>query len=59
MMEAGLGESFEADVAVLEDRVRVRAGRGQLYGTALVENAGRVAPARMEKWCSLLAEVRR
>jgi hypothetical protein len=33
IMEAGLGESFESEVAVLEDRVRTRAGRGQLYGT--------------------------
>jgi hypothetical protein len=48
MMEAGLGESFEADVAVLEDRVRVRAGRGQLYGTVLRGNAGALASARIE-----------
>ena len=48
MMEAGLGESFEADVAVLEDRVRVRAGRGQLYGTVLRTNAGVFASARIE-----------
>jgi hypothetical protein len=48
MMEAGLGESFEADVAVLEDRVRVRAGRGQLYGTVFRQNAGVLTSARIE-----------
>lgn len=37
MMEAGPGEALPADVAVLEDRLRVRAGRGQLYGTQLRE----------------------
>jgi hypothetical protein len=47
MQEAGLGEAFEPDVAVLEDRVRVRAGRGQLFGTALRGGDG-VAPARIE-----------
>jgi hypothetical protein len=33
MMEAGLGESSPAEVAVMEDANRVRLGRGQLYGT--------------------------
>lgn len=33
MMEAGLGESSPAEVAVMEDANRVRQGRGQLYGT--------------------------
>ncbi len=33
MMEAGPDESLPADVAVLEDRVRLHAGRKQLYGT--------------------------
>jgi len=49
-MEAGLGEAFEADVAVLEDRVRTRAGRGQLYGTALTTTGERSArvPLRIE-----------
>jgi hypothetical protein len=35
MMEAGLGESIPADVAVLEDRVRLLSSRKQLYGTQL------------------------
>ena len=35
MMEAGPEESLAADVAVLEDRVRVLSGRKQLYGTQL------------------------
>ncbi|MFI5311503.1 MAG: DUF6624 domain-containing protein [Gemmatimonadales bacterium] len=48
MMEAGLGESFEADVAVLEDRVRVRAGRAQLYGTVQRAVTGTAALARIE-----------
>ena len=43
-MEAGLGEAFEADVAVLEDRVRARVGRGQLYGTAMRAGDGGGAP---------------
>jgi len=47
MQEAGLGEGFEPDVAVLEDRVRVRAGRGQLYGTAL-RGRDSLSPARIE-----------
>ena len=48
-MEAGLGEAFETATAMLEDRVRVRAGRGQLYGTLLRANAdGTLAPARIE-----------
>ena len=48
--EAGLGEGFEADVAVIEDRVRARAGRGQLYGTALrsPDGGGALAPLRIE-----------
>ncbi len=48
MQEAGLGEGFEADVAVLEDRVRVRAGRGQLYGTAFRVVDGALVPPRIE-----------
>jgi hypothetical protein len=48
-MEAGLGEAFETETAMLEDRVRVRAGRGQLYGTLLLASAdGTLAPARIE-----------
>jgi hypothetical protein len=34
-MEAGLGEGFETETAMLEDRTRLRAGRGQIYGTVL------------------------
>ena len=48
MMEAGLGESFEADVAVLEDRVRARGGRSQLYGTVMRSANGVIAPLRIE-----------
>ena len=40
MMEAGLGASVEADVAVLEDRIRLRSGRKQLYGTQLLARDG-------------------
>jgi len=48
-MEAGLGEAFETETAMLEDRTRVRAGRGQLYGTVLKEGRdGRLTPARIE-----------
>lgn len=39
MMEAGIGESSPAAVAVMEDANRVRLGRGQLYGTHFVRNA--------------------
>jgi hypothetical protein len=35
MMEAGPDESLSADVAVLEDRVRMQSGRKQLYATQL------------------------
>jgi hypothetical protein len=48
-MEAGLGEGFETETAMLEDRTRVRAGRGQLYGTVLSRKAdGTLAPLRIE-----------
>jgi hypothetical protein len=39
MMEAGLGESSPAEVAVMEDANRVRIGRGQLYGTHFTRDA--------------------
>ncbi|MBY0488638.1 MAG: hypothetical protein K2R93_02240 [Gemmatimonadaceae bacterium] len=39
MMEAGLGESSPAEVAVMEDANRVRQGRGQLYGTHFTRTA--------------------
>ena len=35
MMESGPDEAFPADVAVLEDRVRLQSGRKQLYGSQL------------------------
>ena len=48
-MEAGPSESFATDVAMLEDRIRVRNGRGQLYGTMLVADAqGVYAPTHLE-----------
>lgn len=39
MMEAGLGESSPAEVAVMEDANRVRQNRGQLYGTQFTRSA--------------------
>jgi hypothetical protein len=48
-MEAGPGEGFETETAMLEDRTRVRAGRGQLYGTVLKAGVdGKLVPARIE-----------
>ena len=38
LMEAGPGTSLPADVAVLEDRVRLEAGRKQIYGTQMLSN---------------------
>lgn len=49
MMEAGPDESMAADVATLEDRVRLQAGRKQIYGTQLRKDAqGRITLAPME-----------
>jgi hypothetical protein len=49
MMEAGPEESPPAAVAMLEDRLRVRAGRKQLYGTQLVRGAnGNLEPSPIE-----------
>jgi hypothetical protein len=49
MMEAGPEESPPAAVAMLEDRLRVQAGRKQLYGTQLVRGAdGSLEPAPLE-----------
>ena len=50
MLFRSLGEAFETEIAMLEDRVRVRAGRGQLYGTQLRRDAasGTIAPVRIE-----------
>ncbi len=48
-MEAGLGEGFETETAMLEDRTRLRAGRGQIYGTVLhVGPNGQLVPMHIE-----------
>jgi hypothetical protein len=38
-MAAGVGDARPADVAMLEDRILVRGGRKQRYGTQIVSNA--------------------
>lgn len=48
MMESGPGEALPADVAVLEDRVRLQSGRKQLYGSQLRTVNGMLAPAPIE-----------
>jgi hypothetical protein len=49
MMEAGPDESNAADVATLEDRLRLQSGRKQLYGTQFRTSAdGRLDHAPME-----------
>jgi hypothetical protein len=49
MMEAGPEESPPAAVAILEDRLRIAAGRKQLYATQLVRSAdGKLEPAPVE-----------
>jgi Family of unknown function (DUF6624) len=49
MMEAGPEESPPAAVAILEDRLRIAAGRKQLYATQLVKAAdGNLEPAPVE-----------
>ena len=49
MMEAGPEESNAADVATLEDRLRLQSGRKQLYGTQFRAGAdGRLVLAPME-----------
>ena len=48
MMESGPDEVLPADVAVLEDRVRVQSGRKQLYGSQLRMVNGKLAPAPIE-----------
>lgn len=58
MMEAGIGESSPAAVAVMEDANRVRVGRGQLYGTHFVRNA-RGAPTLYRLEDSLHVDLRR
>jgi hypothetical protein len=48
MMESGPDEALAADVAVLEDRVRLQSRRKQLYGTQLRLVRGRLVPAPTE-----------
>jgi hypothetical protein len=58
MMEAGPAESPAADVATLEDRLRLVAGRKQIYGTQFRRGAdGKVELAPMED--SAHADLRR
>jgi hypothetical protein len=57
MMEAGPDESNSADVATLEDRVRLASGRKQIYGTQLIRDANGVRLAPMED--SAHADLRR
>jgi len=42
MMEAGPDESNAADVAILEDRMRLLAGRKQLYGSHFRADGGKL-----------------
>lgn len=48
MMESGPDEALAADVAVLEDRVRLQSGRKQLYGSQIRLVAGKYSPAPIE-----------
>ena len=48
MMESGGDEAFAADVAVLEDRVRLQSGRKQIYGSQLHMVGGRLVPEPIE-----------
>jgi hypothetical protein len=48
MMESGPDEALAADVAVLEDRVRLQSGRKQLYGSQLRMMGGKLVPAPIE-----------
>jgi hypothetical protein len=58
LMEAGPVESPAVDVATLEDRVRLQAGRKQLYGTQFrVDDRGTIVLAPMED--SAHADLRR
>ena len=57
MMEAGPAESPAADVATMEDRMRLLWGRKQIYGTQFVADGGRVRLAPMED--STHADLRR
>jgi hypothetical protein len=58
MMEAGPAEALGADVATLDDRLRLARGRKQIFGTQFViGDKGRVALAPMED--SAHADMRR
>jgi hypothetical protein len=58
MMEAGPAESPAADVATLEDRLRIVSGRKQIYGTQFRRAPGeKVVLAPMED--SAHADLRR
>jgi hypothetical protein len=48
MMESGPEEANAADVATLEDRVRLASGRKQIYGTQVVRENGAVRLAPLE-----------
>lgn len=48
MMESGPDEALPADVAVLEDRVRLLSGRKQLYGSQLHMVNGKLVSAAIE-----------
>lgn len=48
MMESGPDEALPADVAVLEDRVRLQSGRKQVYGSQLRMVSGRLVAAPIE-----------
>ena len=48
MMESGPDEALAADVAVLEDRVRLQSARKQLYGSQLRVVGGKLVPAPIE-----------
>jgi len=56
-MEAGPAEAPAIDVAMWEDRLRVQAGRKQIYGTQFRLEGGRVSLAAMED--SAHADLRR
>jgi hypothetical protein len=47
-MEAGPDEGIKPDIAVMEDRVRVLAGRKQLYGTQMDLVDGKYVPMPIE-----------
>jgi hypothetical protein len=48
MMESGPDEALAADVAVLEDKVRLQSGRKQLYGSQIRTVDGKLVPAPIE-----------